>query len=284
MNTKPWLKNSVAWTLLTVCLFANNAGADCDSTANTHYPTQMPANYQGSAQTDSFDCAVNGNKQLTLDQLRERADLIPPNLDNRYYVRLGFNAAAEGVIMAKTAVPDSQSSNPPATTGTVTTTNYKIADNNFEMAFGYTWAEFAVDLEWLSLKSIAYSTTITGLSEPVTFNSTIKGNSLLLNIYWFFSDLYNVKVYGLICGGYSNNTSTSTLNGGSITKMTRYYPNAGLGIGARFNIFSRLYADFAGRAIWLGPLKMSANNGSINTLIKAQRSWLGADARLLWLI
>lgn len=279
MKNPAYIKNVLTYGSLVVCLIANNVFADCDSTG-THYPSVVPPNYQGSGQTDSFNCAVKGSKQLSIDEIRDRADLIPPKLDNRFYVMLGFNAAAEGVIMVKNKTTVTSTYSP----GTVSSTSNKVASNNFEMAFGYTWKEFAIDLEWLALKSMDYSTNVTDTLGAYTFNSTIKGDALLFNLYWFFNDMYNVKVYGVFSANYAQTKSISYISGGSVTTTNRYYPGLGFGIGARFNIFSRLYADFAGRLIALGKINMQAVNGTTTIKLQGQRTWLGASARLLWLI
>ncbi len=276
------------YTLSVVCLLSNNVFADCDSTANSHYPGIVPPNYYGGSQTDSFNCAINGNKQLTMEQINERADLIPPSLNNKFYVMLGGNAAAEGVTGVANSTSDTNSvvindfSN--GQVGTLSNTQNKVASNNFELAVGYTWKDFAIDLEWLAVKSIPFDASIIGITNPFSFSSTIKGDSLLFNTYWFFNDMYNAKLYGVFSIGYSHNQSTTQIGTGSATILNRYYGSLGLGFGARFNIVSSLYADIVGRYIYLGSVRMQATNVNSYIYLKASRTWLGASFRLLWLI
>lgn len=282
------MKQLYTYTSIIVCLLSNNVFADCDSTANAHYPGVVPPNYYGSSQTDSFSCAINGSKNLTMEQINERADLIPPSLNNRFYVMLGGNAAAEGISGVKNSTSDTNSVivNDFATgqVGSLSTTQNKVASNNFELAVGYTWKDFAIDLEWLALKSVPFNSSITGISNPFSFTSTIKGDALLFNTYWFFNDMYNAKLYGVLSIGYSHNQSTTQIGTGAPTILNRYYGSLGLGFGARFNIVSSLYADIVGRYIYLGQIRMQATNVNSYVYLKATRNWLGASFRLLWLI
>lgn len=278
--------------LVEVCLFSNNVIADCapdtskytpdcDSTANLHYPTITAPNYQGSAKTDSFDCAVNGRKQLSIEQINERSDLIPPKLTNRFYIRLGANAAAEGISGASIKGVNNTTTN---LTGTLQNKSIKVADNNFEMAVGYTWSEFAVDLEWLASKSVTYSSFVYGAPPTFTINSNVKGDALLINTYWIFQNLYNVNAYADFIVGWSNNSNTSYINAGPITATRWYHWAFGLGVGGRFNIVSRLFADVKGRYIFLGTTRLIATNNPSYAYIKVNRTWMGASVCLLWLI
>lgn len=262
-----------------VCLLTNNVYADCDSTATLHYPTINPTNYEGNAQTDTFDCAVKGNKSLTIEQINERAGYLPENLNNRFYFRIGFNAAAEGIRNVSNVLPNNTST---SAMGTLQNTSVKVADNNFEVALGYTWSEFAVDIEWLALKSINYSSAMYNITPSFTVDSNIKGDALLLNMYWVFKDLYNVKLYGDFIVGWSNNSSTTSV-GGPFMKFAKYHVALGLGVGGRFNLVSRLFVDLSGRYIYLGTSRLVANSGVNYVWLKAQRTWMGAAACLLWL-
>lgn len=267
-------------TLSFVCLLANNAFADCDSTANAHYPTITPPNYQGSAHTDSFDCAVNGSKQLTLEQINERAGYMPQKLSGRFYYRLGFNAAAQGITGASNLEVNNTSTNQ---TGYLLNGSNKEASNNFEMAFGYLWDEFGVDLEWLTSQSVSYSTLVTGVTPNFNFYSNVKGDALLLNLYWIFNNMYNVSIYGDGIIGYSDNTSTSYIAGGESSTTKWKHWAFGAGLGGRFNIISRLFADVKARYIFLGTTTMTASYGNNNAYIQANRTWLGASVCLMWL-
>lgn len=272
----------VICTISFVCLLANNvhAAADCDSTAKSHYPTITPPNYQGSAHYDSFDCAVNGTKQLTLEQINDRSGLVPEKLSGRFYYRLGMNAAAQGL----TSVSNLEVNNTVTMqTGFLQNTNNKEASNNFEMALGYLWEDFAVDLEWLASQSISFSTAVNGVTPPFNFYSSVKGDAMLLNMYWIFNNMYNVSLYGDFIIGYSDNTSTSYIAGGESTSTKWKHWAFGAGFGGRFNIVSRLFADVKGRYIFLGTTRLIATDGNSNAYMKANRTWLGASVCLMWL-
>lgn len=273
-------KALIVSTFATICLLANKVHADCDSTANAHYPTITPPNYQGNARTDSFDCAVNGSKQLTLEQINDRSDLMPQSLNDRFYYRIGFNAAAQGITSVSNLEVNNTSTNQ---TGILQNTSNKESTNNFEMALGYVWKDFAVDLEWLAASSVSYDTTIYGITPNFNVSSTVKGDALLLNLYWIFNNMYNVNLYGDFIIGYSDNTSTTSINtsDGSTTKWKHWAFGAGL--GGRFNIVSRLFADVKARYIFLGTTRLIASSGDYNVYLKANRTWIGASVCLLWL-
>lgn len=277
------MKNILGFVALAVvCFSTNKVYADCDSTAGLHYPTQMPPNYQGSAQTNTFNCAIHGSKELSLEEMNARADLIPPNLNNRFYVMLGGNAAAEGVMSVKNSSEYNNSTT--LAIGTLSNDHNKTASNNFELGVGYVWKDVAFEVEWLALKSVPFTTEVNGISPTFTFNSTVKGDALLGSLYWIFKDMYNVKVYGALIVGYTKNNTVSYINSGDSYAINRYRISYGLGVGARFNIVSRLYADIIGRYIMLGAVRMEATNGVNYAYLKATRTWLGASVRLLWLI
>lgn len=288
------LKNTLTrFATIIVCLISNSIWADCDSsasryspdcdsTANLHYPSVVPPNHYGNAKTDSFNCALNGSKQLSLDQVNERSDLIPPSLNNRFYIMIGGNAAAEGVMSAKNVALANDTVT--LDVGTLSETQFKVASNNFELAFGYTWKDFALDIEWLAVKSISFNASMINMTPGFSFSSTIKGDSLLGNLYWIFNDMYNAKLYGIFSLGMSHNQSFSEIGTGDTNTMNRYYPAGGIGLGARFNIISSLYADVAARALYLGKIRISAVNGTSVLDVNATRTWLGASFRLMWLI
>lgn len=267
--------------LAVICLFSNNVLADCDSIAGAHFPTYNEPNYQGSAHTDSFDCAVNGTKQLTLEEINDRAGLLPPNLNDRFYIRIGANAAAQGITGVQNIGANNSDTN---AMGVLQNTSNKVADNNFELAVGYTWADFAIDLEWLATKSLPYTSTIIDISPSFTVNSVIKGDALLGNFYWIFQDMYNVKLYGDGIIGYSNNTSTSYITNGPVTMTKRYHWAFGIGLGGRFNIYSKVYADVCARYIYLGTTRIVATQEANAVYLKASRTWMGFSVCLLWLI
>ncbi len=261
-----------------LCLGSNKVlAAECDSAKGLAYPTVTGSDYYGSGQTDSFRCSMTGSTDLTPEQMRERADLAPPSLDYRWYFRLGGNAAAQGLSVKNVSTGSS------ASDYTLGDDTVKNASNNFELGLGYVWTDFAVDVEWLAVQSISYTSSVVGLLPNYTVNSRVSGDAILLNLYYFFQDLYNVKLYGIADVGFTQNRSNTTLTGGNADSnfiLNKYSVSYGLGFGGRFNIVSKLYADMAARYLFLGDAKMQTNVGLI---LKAKRTWLGASFRLLWL-
>lgn len=264
--------------ILILCLLSNNLWAECDSTP-PHFPSKTAPNYYGNSRTDAFNCAVTGTNDLSQAQLSDRAEFLPESHSNRYYFRLGGNVAAEGVMSVK------NNSQGGLIGATIQDTSNKVASNNIEFAFGYAWKEFALDIEWLGLKSVDYSSTLQQITPNLDFSTTVSGDAILINLYWIFKDIYNIKFYGLICSGFTKNNSTASLSNNTATNLNHNGFSYGLGLGGRFNIISKLYADMAARYIILGKVKYLAYNStqSLAMELQATRAWLGMSFRLLWL-
>ncbi len=250
-------------------------GAACDSMKGVHYPTNQQANYYGAASTEEFYCAVTGIDDVSAEQLQELTEYLPPKLSDRFYVLLGGNVASEGIYKVKNVSdPDSI-----YVDAEIVTQTAKTGSNNFEVGFGYTWTDFAIDVEYLPYKSIQYSTTFTGVTGAPTVSSTVSGYNILANVYWIFNDMYNVKLYGVIPVGLNNIKSVTTANSATFT-LSKYSAIYGLGIGGRFNVVSSVYADMVARYMLMGNIRMQTNTGIV---LKSQLSWFGVSLRLLWL-
>lgn len=266
--------------IILICLLSNIAWAECDHTSSQHFPSKTAPNYYGNSRTGSFNCAVTGEAdELTSAQLSERAELLPESHANRFYVRLGGNVASEGVISVK------NNSQGGLIGATIQDSTGKTASNNIEFAFGYAWKEWAIDLEWLGLKSVDYTSTLQQITPNLDFSTTVSGDAILANVYWIFKDIYSIQLYGLICGGVTKNDSTASLNNGTSVALNHNGISYGLGFGGRFNIISKLYADMAARYIILGKVKYLARNPAQNLAMQLQatRNWFGMSFRLLWL-
>jgi len=262
-------------------LLANQAIAKCDPSVGKSFPSQVPDNTYGNAQSDSFRCAVHGSTELSMLEASERADLIPEKLSNRFYLSIGLNAASEGLKnITNDSIYDVN-----ATSGTVSNKNVKTASNNVELAVGYTWTDFAIDLEWLSLKSIQNNGFLLNITPIIPYSTSVKGDALLLNVYWVFQNLYNFKFYAVGVGGISYNQSTSSIFGATPNVIKKYSPAFGLGVGAQFNLVSKLFADMSAKYLYIGRCKFEAANGlGPYITLRSWRTWFGASLRLIWLI
>jgi opacity protein-like surface antigen len=277
-----YLPSSILSVCILTCVMASEVlHADCDPSVAKNFPTTTAPNFYGNGQTDSFRCAINGSTDLSSLEQRDRNDLLPVKLSNRFYIMLGGNAASEGI----TSVKNDSIYDPSISEATLTSTETKTASNNIELAFGYSWTDFAIDLEWLAVKSVSYNASLTGVTPNHPYSTSVKGDATLFNLYWIFDDRYNFKLYAQMCLGMSSNKSTTTLDSGTATVTSRLSPAYGIGVGVRFNVVSKLFADMAGRYILLGKVKYQAANGTGNFMIlKATRTWLGISARLIWMI
>lgn len=276
-----FLRSSIFIVGILACINTTSAFAKCDPTIEKNYPGAVPPNYYGNSQTDSFRCATTGSNELTSLQASERDDLIPEKLSNRFYIMLGGNAAAEGV----TRVSNKSIYDTYIASATLSSTQTNTASNNVEFGFGYEWKGFAFDFEWIGLKSVTYNGYLLGITPSLPFNTTLKGDAWLFNTTWFFYDQYNFKMYGVFTAGVTNNKTTTTLNFGTPYVTNRWSPSLGLGVGARFNIISRLFADMVARYMVLGRVNYTAIDAAGDYMIlKGYRTWFGVSARLIWMI
>lgn len=283
--------------IIFICLISNIASAACNrgplptgcepakptciEEVGGHFPSKTPPNYFGNSRSGTFNCAVTGADDLSMSELKERAKYLPESLDYRWYVRLGGNVGAGGVMSVKNVTGESTTS-----TSTISSTEEKNASNSYEVGFGYIWTDYALDIEWMGLNNVGYDATFTDTTPNLSFTTNVTGDAILINAYWIFKDLYNVKLYGLLCTGASFNKSYASLAGGPSTSLNRIGLAFGLGFGGRFNIISKIYADMAVRYITLGRVKYLAANaaGTQSMILKGLRTWFGVDFRLLWMI
>lgn len=274
-RNKTLITIGIATSLLSTQLFAK-----CEPSVAKDYPGEVPANYFGNSQTDSFRCAITGATELSADQLREQDDLIPPKLTDRWYVLVGANAAAEGIARAtNNSIYDTV-----AQAGVLSSTQVKTASNNAQLAFGYAWTDWAVDVMWLSSKSVTFNASLQQISPVIPFSSNVSGDALLLDVYWIFVNRYNFNLYGLLAAGLSYNRTTTNIDNGSATVCKRYSPAYGLGVGGRFNLVSKLFADMNARYMLLGRNTMQASNSAGRfIIIKSYRTWAGLTASLMWM-
>lgn len=265
---------------ITACLLSTQLFAKCEPSVAKDFPGEVPANYYGNSQTDSFRCAITGSTDLTMSEIYDQNDLIPQKLSDRFYVRIGANAAAEGIArVSNESIYDTV-----ADAGVLSTSGVKTASNNAQIAFGYAWKDWAVDIEWLSSKSITFNGSLQQISPIIPFSSNTSGDALLLNLYWIFINRYNFNLYGLFDIGVSNNRSSTYIFNDTPTIVKKYSPAYGIGIGGRFNIVSRLFADMNLRYIILGRATLTASGNGRYIILKASRTWAGMSASLMWMI
>jgi len=243
---------------------SSQLGICADSVVKT-YPGRERPDYYGNAQIDSFRCAISGSTQLTPEQMQQRKDLIPDSHDFRFYGRVGLNAAAQQIRFPSAKATQSS--------------------NQFDVALGYRWKVSSVELEWLNLSSIQYNLQAQ-IGTPVSnaqLAGTLKGQALFLAVNYEFYKFYNYIPYFNLAIGITNAKATLSINGGQTQSLNKYVPAGGLGIGVKFNIYSRFYADIMVRGLYLGQTKYDASNVQAGLSIKAKRIWLGASLGVIWL-
>lgn len=268
------------YTTLFVGIITNQAYAACDGNTLGYYPSKLPDDYYGNGQTDRFRCAIEGKTQLSAQEQAELEALIPQSHDNRFYVRFGLNSGTEKISGVKNNGTDISS----ALVGIPTNVSEKTSSNEIEMAIGYSWKDFAVDLEWMSLRKIRYSGAFVATSSTPTITSEISGDAYLLNAHYNIKDFYNFKIYLTGIFGTTKTEAETRVNSSSPTISSRWGLSFGGGIGAKFNLVSQLYADMTVRGLLLNTkVKMEDADTTSYIILKGTRSWIGASARFIWL-
>ena len=244
---------------------ANDVGICADSVVK-NYPGKQRPDYYGNSSIDSFRCAMSGSTQLTPEQMKLRKDLIPDSHNFRLYGRVGLNAAAQQIRFK----------------GGKTTQS----SNQFDAAIGYRWKNTSAELEWLNLSSITYSNLQIKLGNPLIIGQVsgkIKGQAIFLGLNYELYKFYNYTPYLNLAIGLTSNDAILTLNAGPQQILSKYLLAGGLGLGVKFNIYSRCYADVIVRGLYLGQTKYNGSALQTGLTIKAKRIWLGASLRLIWL-
>jgi hypothetical protein len=238
----------------------------CADSVAKYYPGKQHPNHYGNAATDSFRCAMSGSTQLTAEQIKIRKSLIPDSHDFRFYARVGLNAAAQQLRFPGAKVSQ--------------------ASNQFDAAFGYRWNKTSVELEWLNLGSINYTSLQVKVGPAhtlATVSGKVKGHALFLGANYEFYKFYNYSPYVNIAIGVTNNNTSFNFNSNQVLSSERYTLSGGLSLGMKFNIYSRFYADVTVRGLFLGNVKYDAKDVVADAKVKVTRIWLGASLRLIWL-
>ncbi len=251
----------------------------CKDSVFDYYPGRIPPDYYGNSRTNSFNCALHGSAELTPEQQRERNKLIPKSHNYSVYIRGGINAAAQVLRGIK---------NKTKTAGTtfdkkVNETEARKASNSFDIALGYKWQDVSLEIEWLNLDSFNYNSYLLATDPVLRFQSKVKGHAIMLGANFEYYKLGIMYPYIGLNLGIVQNESLFSFNGSANKIKRKFGPAVGIGFGAKFNIYSNLYADAVLRLIYLDKVVFDSIDTSPLLKLEAQRFWAGASIRLMWL-
>jgi hypothetical protein len=151
---------------------------------------------------------------------------------------------------------------------------------------GYRWQAASLELEWLNLSSITYTNLNASVGTPATtaqLSGQVKGQALMAGVNYEFYKFYNYIPYVNLAIGLTSNKASMSINNGPIQALNSYLLSGGLGLGIKFNIYSRFYADAIVRGLFLGQSKYDGSIIQPGLKIRGRRIWLGASLRIIWL-
>jgi|GEM_PF-6046935 len=276
---KAWQKTYQYGILLLTNMLVSSSWAAgiCKDSIPDNYPGKVPADYYGNSHLDSFGCAITGSTDLTEEQRKERAALIPESHQQRFYLRTALNAGSENLLKVKNTTKNDVTT----TAIDLTSSSASTGSNQFEIALGYYWRNSSFQIEWINLSSIDFDSEVGGTG--VSFTSNVRGHALVAGLNLEVHEYDQFKNYINISFGLTKNNTILQLNNQPEFTKDSYGLTAGLGLGTRINIYSRLYADALLRGIYLGKVEyFNAVGATPNLEMEAHRIWYGASIGLVW--
>jgi hypothetical protein len=246
----------------------------------------------GNGQSTSFINAMYGtNSNVTTKELESITNSIPSNI-NRFFIRFGANNGTSSITKIKnTSVQDG------ITTATIATTN-ATANSKYggEIATGYRWDKFSLELEFMITENMKYNTKKLFSNLAGSLNSTVKAQSIFLNSYYDFVSFKAFRIFaGLGFGAGINRTNSNFFNNATFatgeTFARRKVAGAyNLVLGCKLNIVPQLfligsmrYTNFAG----FGNIKLIATSNlewrdeSQNLHLEGQHTLVGFSINLI---
>ena len=256
-------------------------------------PLVLAQEWYGNAQTDEFRKAVSETyDDLTEQEKYEINRMVPEVHKKRFYVILGSSKSITRVFDLSNTTTIAADSN--VSGNTLSTDFGKKNKRILEVAVGYIWDKFRADVEWLHSAKVKISGSVYDTTQNIKFENTVSGTGIAANLRYDIWEFYEIKLYasGILTIGLNKgqlSIRSDAIPTSSDTSVSRLNYGFGLGLGARYNLFSKLYLDIGGRYINLGKVRMetsinnAANQGN-SLAMKATRAISGFGFKLMWLI
>jgi len=210
----------------------------------------------GNGQSTKFINAMYGTgPNVTTEELQKIQNSIPPDNTHRFFIRFGINNGTSTLSKVKNTTVQ-----PIIETAIVTSTT-QTAKSKYggEMAFGYRADNFSMELGLMATENMKYNKAPLFSNQLGALNSTVKAQSVLLNIYYDFIHFMAFRTFfGVGVGAGINRTNSNFFNRppmstGENFARRRVAGAYNLVLGCKLNIVPQLfvvtsmrYTNFAG--------------------------------------
>ena len=246
----------------------------------------------GNGQSSSFINAMYGSSSQVDSKGIENITRTMPSNVNRFFIRFGGNNSTSSLTKIKnTSVQQGIAAAIIATTNTTANSKY-----GGEIATGYKWDKFSLELEFMITENMKYNAKKLFSNLNGSLNSTVKAQSIFLNGYYDFVNLKAFKIFaGLGLGAGINRTNSNFFNNANFADGENFARRRVAGaynlvLGCKLNIVPQLflvgsmrYTNFSG----FGNIKFIATSNvewrdrSQNLHLEGQHTLVGFSLNLI---
>lgn len=227
------------------------------------------ARMDSSVTTEEYRKAISGGEPISVEEQEEIATLLPEKETNRFYVKGRVN---KGTVSVKKLRNKSEA---PFSTLKIEKVKDSVDQKGLELAFGYSWKDWRMELETYFDKNINYQgspmfAAATLAAHPtlvpnnVTATVKVRNRTVMLNLFYDFKDFILITPYVGWSAGMSLNTSHTTL--GNFLNFNQEMSKRTLGLaygisgGIRYRFLTKFIFDAGYRFSALGRPKFKNFN------------------------
>lgn len=172
----------------------------------TTTPTYDPK--YGRSQRTKFLDAIHGTSEFTTEDQKKILAMTPRSKNDRYFLRLGINMGSHEVKLKNNSTSELSNES-------LLTKKYSSSKKAFEIASGFKWTDVAIELELFLTNNRKIKADPVFKNRTEKFESTIKTQAALLNVYYDFTERLIFTPYIGIGAGISLNKTNTRLSKGS---------------------------------------------------------------------
>lgn len=195
------------------------------------------------------------------------AEPVRKNCDRGPYGRLQVNWGEQSVFDITNASTGALQA------GRVAKNDTSDTDFGFQIALGYRWPHWRVDIEYLFRRKLGYnvSPALNGVG-AIALSSSAKSQAWLLNSYYDFDQVYIFWPYITAGLGMGINETDTVIAGSSVVEERNDFA-WNIGVGTRMPLMRNLYADISARYIRLGKQKFKDTGNGLT--LKGRHRFVG---------
>lgn len=204
----------------------------------------------GNGQSEKFIEAIYGlSPNITEEELTKIENSIPPKLTNKYFVRFGFNNGTSSIEKVKNISTLDATQKAIIVSSSQRTTSKKGG----ELAFGYRWDKFSVELEALATENVRYDKKPLFKDQNGTLigklQSVVKAQAVFINTYYDFINLMRFRAFiGFGVGAGINRTNANFSDMPPYSTGINFAKRSVSGaynfvIGGKINLVSQLFIN-----------------------------------------